>query len=74
MAWQIIKVDFMAAMNRLFQGDDSRLFLLSSAYITLLPKKVDVEEVKDFCPISLIHSFAKIITKLLANQLSGKLL
>jgi hypothetical protein len=73
MAWQIIKVDFMAAVNRLFQGDDSRLFLLNSAYITLLPKKVDVEEVKDFRPISLIHSFAKIITKLLANRLSGKL-
>jgi hypothetical protein len=34
-AWQIIKVDFMAAISRLMQGDVSRLHLLNSAYITL---------------------------------------
>jgi hypothetical protein len=33
-----------------------------------------MEEIKDFSPISLIHSFAQIITKLLANRLSRKLL
>lgn len=35
-AWQVIKVDFMAAISRLKQGDVSRLFLLNSAYITLI--------------------------------------
>lgn len=30
-------------------------------------------EVKDFCPISLIHSFAKIVTKLLVNRLAQRL-
>ncbi len=34
-ALQIIKVDFMAAISRLMQGDVSRLHLLNSAYITL---------------------------------------
>jgi hypothetical protein len=29
--------------------------------------------VKDFRPISLVHSFAKLITKVLANRLAGKL-
>lgn len=30
-------------------------------------------EAKDFRPISLIHSFAKLITKVLANRLAGQL-
>lgn len=72
-AWSVIKVDFMAVVSRLMQGDVSRLYLLNSAYITLLPKKAEAVEVKDFWPISLIHSFAKIISKLLANQLSKRL-
>jgi hypothetical protein len=29
--------------------------------------------VKDFKPISLVHSFAKLITKLMANGLAGRL-
>jgi hypothetical protein len=35
--------------------------------VTLIPKKEGAGEVKDFCPISLVHSFAKLITKILAN-------
>jgi hypothetical protein len=72
-AWPIIKGDFMAAINRLMQGDVSRLSLLNSAYITLLPKSTEALELKDYRPISLIHSFAKIIMKLLANRLASKL-
>lgn len=37
----IIKSDFMAAVSRLMQGDVSRLYLLNSAYITLIPKSPD---------------------------------
>jgi hypothetical protein len=29
--WQIIKVDFMAAISRVMQGDVSRLYFLNSA-------------------------------------------
>jgi hypothetical protein len=29
--------------------------------------------VKDFRPISLVHSFVKLVTKVLANRLAGKL-
>lgn len=63
-AWSAIKEDFMAAVDCLMHGDDSRLYLLNSAYITLHPKKVDAAETKDFRPTSLIHSFAKTITRL----------
>ena len=37
---------------------------------TLLPKKPGAEEVWDFRPISLIHSFAKLVTKVLARRLA----
>jgi hypothetical protein len=73
LAWEVIKSDLMAAVSRLMQGDVSWLFLLNSAYVTLLPKMADAMEVKDFRPISLVHSFAKIVTKLLANRLAMKL-
>jgi len=49
------------------------LWLLNSAYITLLPKKPDADLVKDFRPISLVHNFAKLVTKVLANRLAGRL-
>lgn len=48
-------------------------WLLNNAYITLLPKKEDADEVKDYRPISLIHSVAKLVTKILANRLASKL-
>jgi hypothetical protein len=72
-AWQVIRVDFMAAVGRLMQGDVNKLHLLNSAYITLLPKTAEAVEVKDYHPISLIHSFARIITKAMANRLANNL-
>lgn len=68
--WQIIKWDFMAAIITLQQGDARKLWLLNSAYLTLIPKKIDALLAKDFRPISLIHSFAKLIAKILANRLA----
>jgi hypothetical protein len=47
--------------------------MLNSAYITLLPKKEDAMNIRDYRPISLVHSFAKLVTKLLANRLAGRL-
>jgi hypothetical protein len=64
------KADLMAAIISLQQGDARGLGLLNAAYITLIPKKVDAMTAKDFRPISLVHSFAKLITKILANRLA----
>lgn len=41
---------------------------LNSAYITLVPKRDDDMNIRDLRPISLAHSFAKLITKILANR------
>jgi len=71
--WPIIKEDIMAALHRIWGRNCRNLWLLNSAYITLLPKKPDADLVKDFRPISLVHSFAKLVTKVLANRLAGRL-
>jgi hypothetical protein len=51
-----------------------KLWLLNSSYLTLILNKVDALTAKEFRPISLIHSFAKLVTKLLANRLGPRLL
>ena len=68
--WPIIKFDLMAALISLQQGDTRKLKLLNSAFLTLIPKKADAVEAKDFRPISLVHSFAKLATKMMANRLA----
>ena len=71
--WSIIKNDIMVAISAVWSRRLRGLGPLNTAYITLIPKKEDAEQPKDFRPISLVHSFAKLITKLLANQLAGQL-
>jgi hypothetical protein len=39
----------------------------------MMAKKDGVDQVKDFRPISLVHSFAKLITKLLSSRLASRL-
>jgi hypothetical protein len=71
--WPLIKGDIMTAMSAVWSRKFMNFGNLNSAYITLIPKLVGAEQVKDFRPISLVHSFAKIVTKLLANRLAGRL-
>uniref|UniRef100_A0A0A9B3W4 Reverse transcriptase domain-containing protein n=1 Tax=Arundo donax TaxID=35708 RepID=A0A0A9B3W4_ARUDO len=71
--WHIIKGDLMMALTALYNGDQRMLGMLNSAYLTLIPKKPDAIRVGDYRPISLVHSFAKLITKILANPLAPKL-
>ena len=71
--WDIIKWDLLAVVLILQQGSPGRLDLLNSTYITLIPKHVEAILPGDFKPISLVHSFAKLITKILANRLAPEL-
>jgi hypothetical protein len=63
----------MAMMSTIWSRKFRGIEVLNTTYITLLPKKVDAEQPRDFRPISLVHSFAKLTTKLLANRLVGRL-
>jgi hypothetical protein len=63
----------MAAVITLHQGNTRKLWMMNSAYLTLIPKKVDAKTAGDYRPISLIHSFAKLVSKVLANRLAPHL-
>jgi hypothetical protein len=73
LCWSVIKEDIMAAMSAIWSRKFYNFNSLNSAYITLIPKVEGAEKVKDFRSISLVHSFAKLVTKLLANRLATKL-
>jgi len=60
--WPIIKVDVMAAVSAVWSRKLCNFGVLNYAFITLLPKKDDATNIRDYRPISLVHSFAKLIT------------
>lgn len=71
--WSIIKGDVMAIVSAIWSQKFMNFEMLNSAHITLIQKKEGADQVKDFRLIILVHSFAKLVTKLLANQLASKL-
>ncbi|WVZ79919.1 LOW QUALITY PROTEIN: hypothetical protein U9M48_027442 [Paspalum notatum var. saurae] len=71
--WSIVKDDILRVLNAFWSLDTRSLFLLNDAYIILLRKKADAIELKDFRPISLIHSISKLLTKVLSVRLAPKL-
>lgn len=42
---------------------------INATFIALIPKKARAEDIKDFCPISLVGGVYKIISKVLPNRL-----
>ena len=69
-AWPIIKADIMAAFNALWSLDGRSFYLVNQAYMILLKKKSIAQEVSDYRPISLVHSFAKLAAKVLATRVA----
>jgi len=72
-AWATIKSDVLNAFNAFWANDFRSLNHLNDALLILLRKKEQAELIRDFRPISLIHSFGKLVTKCLANRLAGVL-
>jgi hypothetical protein len=71
--WKIVKGDVIAVILQISQLRGGTLNLLNMANIVLLPKKEQAERVGDFRPISLVHSVAKIFSKILASRLALRL-
>ena len=68
--WPIIKSEVIASFHCLYNLHTGPLPKLNTATITLLPKKELAEGGKDFRPISLIHSFQKLVSKVLALRVA----
>jgi hypothetical protein len=69
-AWPVIKGDIMQAFHSLWMLDSRGFYLINQAYMVLLRKKRKATEVRDFRPISLIHSLSKLIAKVLSTRLA----
>ena len=69
-AWPIIKADILRAFHAIWSLNSRSFYLVNQAYMVLLRKKHEAVTVSDYRPISLIHSFAKLFTKVLARRLT----
>lgn len=70
LAWPIIKPDVIRAFNALWSLDSRSFYLVNDAFMVLLRKKQEAQELRDYRPISLIHSFSKIFTKALSLRVA----
>jgi hypothetical protein len=71
--WEIIKEDIIRAMDQFYVLNQQGMHLMNHAYVVLIPKVDNPQKVNDYRPISLIHSFAKLVSKLLAARLAPEL-
>jgi hypothetical protein len=70
--WPILRADLLAVFSE-FHEFGSFQRSLNATFLTLIPKKTNAVEVRDFRPISLVSIVYKILAKVLANRLSGVL-
>jgi hypothetical protein len=63
----------MAGILKLGVGDGRGFARLNRVLITLITKKLDAEFIGDFRPISLVHSFSKLFSKILANRMRKRM-
>lgn len=71
--WSIIKGDIMAVFDKFYRIAGGNFADLNKALIALLPKKDEATQLGHFRPISLIHSVAKLIAKVLSIRLGAKM-
>nr|CAD1829771.1 unnamed protein product [Ananas comosus var. bracteatus] len=70
--WNLIKDDIMGMFNNFYNGL-ANLTGANTGWLCLVPKKNEALSANDFRPISLIHSVAKLISKVLASRLQNVL-
>jgi hypothetical protein len=69
----LIKEDLLHAVHFFYQQHSQQLSHLNTSHIVLVQKKDEATTVTDFWPISLTHSIAKLLSKLLASRLAPEL-
>ena len=66
--WSVVEkdvMDFFTHFHRHSRFERS----MNASFITLIPKKCNAVNIKDFCPINLVSSMYKLLSKVLANRL-----
>jgi hypothetical protein len=71
--FELIKDDLSSAIHDFYHHRCKNPNLVNEANITLLQKKEGADRIDMFRPISLINSFMKILTKILANRLAPRM-
>jgi hypothetical protein len=71
--WEIVKHDIIEVVQQFFLMIQQGLHLLNQTFVVLILKISNPNKVSDSRPVSLTHTFSKIISKLLANRLGPKL-
>nr|BDI54638.1 retrotransposon protein, putative, unclassified [Triticum aestivum] len=71
--WDIIKVEFMRAMDCMHREDMRGMVAINRSLVSLLPKKEGAIDVGDFRPINLVHGAIKIFEKVLSTRLAVEL-
>jgi hypothetical protein len=71
--WHTVKFDLLLALNQMSSLSGQNWNLLNTAHTALIPKKTNALRAAEFRPVSLTHSKAKILEKLLALRLAPEL-
>ena len=66
--WRVVEVDVMAVF-KYFHRYSVFEWSLNACFLSLIPKKNNAINIKDFWPISLVGSVYKLLSKVLANRL-----
>ena len=69
--WSVVEVDVMAVFEH-FHRYSMFKRSLNAPFLSLIPKKNNAIDVKDFRPISLVGSVYKLLSKVLANRLRSR--
>lgn len=66
-SWSVVGLDFVYAVQSFFQNG-FMLTGVNGTVLTLIPKKDDPQEIKDYRPISCCSTIYKVISKILVNR------
>ena len=70
--WSVVEKDVMDVFDYFHQHSVFERSM-NASFLTLIPKKCNAVNIKDFCPISLVDSVYKLLSKVLANKLRAVL-
>uniref|UniRef100_A0A7C9DZZ5 Reverse transcriptase domain-containing protein n=1 Tax=Opuntia streptacantha TaxID=393608 RepID=A0A7C9DZZ5_OPUST len=67
--WDTIRGDVLSMFLE-FHTNGKFVTSLNATFVTLIPKRVDVQHIKDYRPISLVGCIYKLLSKVLARKLN----